>query len=660
MQRTTIVPDDECTAHIEVGARHVGDDEQIDVIRCPSLARQVVVTEHENSSSAVVSSFAAVRALIASLAAADDERAALGAVVDHLRPTRPDTAELVLVDVDRGADGPPRTGRVVATWRDGHVLPDSETRPPVDLPDALWAAPTSTPTYTARGVLLPLHAQGGRLGALRLGWSADHAFTDDERDVLSLVMTALAGHLEALRTRQALRAALAEREALDDVTRRLNRTTTLEQRLRVLVQPAPAADEAEVVLCSLESDETGAPVWLSVISVLPAVGKQTSTELGTRFHLPSIPFAGLYLSSPDVPLLISDIRRDPRVDEISRGLYAQTGVQATIVMALTLHGRWVGLLNITWLRPIDLGARELRIYRAIAAQAALLLDNNLMVERLQSTLQAAQQQGELLQTVLDHIPVGVLLLEALTSRPILTNAATDRLLGPQRGPVGDAPPYTVLFPGTDRPVPADRLVGARVFTTGATETEEVDVVAPGRERVQLEVTGVPMRGRERAVRNALLVLVDVTARKRAEAERLHLQDEVIRVQAAALAERSSPIIPITDDILVLPLIGSIDVERGQQVLATILEGTAQRRAKVAIIDITGVGHVDTQAATALTGAARALRLLGVEPILSGIRPDVAQTLVDLGVRLDGITTCGTLQSSIQHALRRLGRAGLTG
>jgi rsbT co-antagonist protein RsbR len=163
----------------------------------------------------------------------------------------------------------------------------------------------------------------------------------------------------------------------------------------------------------------------------------------------------------------------------------------------------------------------------------------------------------------------------------------------------------------------------------------------------------------RAVRNVLLVLADVTSRKRAESERIHLQDEVIRVQAAALAERSSPIIPITDDILVLPIIGSIDVDRGQQLLGAILEGTARRRAKVAIIDITGVGVVDTQAASALTSAARALRLLGVEPILSGIRPDVAQTLIALGVNLDGVATCSTLQSSIQHALRRLGRTNLT-
>lgn len=619
------------------------------------------MTEHENSSSAVVSSLAVVRALISGLAAAEDEHAVLGVVLDHLRPWRPDTAELVFVEA--GADGPPRTGRVVAAWRDGHVLEDRDVHASVALPDTLWA--TATPELAAARALLPLHGagQGGWRGALRLGWSAERAFAGDEREFYGLVMTVLSAHLDGLRCQQALRATLAEREVLHDVTRRLNLTTTLVQRLSVLVAPAPAADEAEVVLCTIDSDEAGAPQWLNLISVLPAAGKQPSTPPGARYHLPSIPFARLYLSSPDVPLLISDIETDPRVDDVARGLYAHTGVRATIVMALTLNGRWVGLLNIIWPRPIALGEREQRIYQAIAAQAALLLDNNLMVERLQATLQAAQQQGELLQTVLDHIPVGVLLLEARTTRPILTNATAHTLLGPQVYPITDPPPvrpYTITSPGTDRPVPADQLVGTRVGVTGVAASEEVDIVAPGRERAQLEVTGVPMLDQERAVKRVLLVLVDVTARKRAEAERLHLQDEVIRVQAAALAERSSPIIPITDEILVLPIVGSIDVERGQQVLMTILEGTAQRRAKVAIIDITGVGTVDTQAATALTGAARALRLLGVEPILSGIRPDVAQTLVGLGISLEGVATCGTLQSSIQYALRRLGRGGLAG
>lgn len=101
------------------------------------------------------------------------------------------------------------------------------------------------------------------------------------------------------------------------------------------------------------------------------------------------------------------------------------------------------------------------------------------------------------------------------------------------------------------------------------------------------------------------------------------------------------------DILVLPIIGSLDHERGQQILTAILAGASQRRARVVILDITGVGTVDTQAA-----AAQALRLLGVEPVVSGIRPDVAQALIHLGVRLEDITPCGTLQPRLTHSRPR--------
>jgi len=620
----------------------------------------VVVSELLNPSS-VASSLAAVGGLISSLGAAADERAVLAAVLEFLRRWQPTRAELVFVD--SVVDDRPQAARVVAAWQGGHVLTDSSEDPPVDLPSSLWAATPPELVFAPTAAVVPLYSgeHGGWLGALRLGWSADHAFTAEERAVHGLLSNALSAHLGGLRVRQALQATLAERELLQSVIRRLNQTTTLEQRLQVLLQPAPAAAEAEVALCTFESDESGAPTWLTVISMLAPADRPASAQAGARYHLPSIPFARLYLSSPDAPLMISDIQSDPRVDDYARSLYAMTGARSTIVMALTLHGRWVGLLNILWTRPIDLGEREQRIYQALAAQAALLLDNSLMVDRLQATLQTAQHQGQLLQTVLDHIPAGVLLLEVPTARAILTNAAAHKLLGSQVDLETDAArAYTIVYPGTDQPKPIDELVGVRVATTGATETEEVDILAPDRTRSQIEVTAIPMLDARQAVKNVVVVLADVTARKRAEAERLQLQDEVIRVQAAALAERSSPIIPITDEILVLPIIGSIDVDRGQQVLATILEGAAQRRAKVAIIDITGVGTVDTQAAAALTGAARALRLLGVEAILSGIRPDVAETLVSLGVDLTGVATCGTLQSSIQYALRRLGRAGLAG
>jgi rsbT co-antagonist protein RsbR len=143
---------------------------------------------------------------------------------------------------------------------------------------------------------------------------------------------------------------------------------------------------------------------------------------------------------------------------------------------------------------------------------------------------------------------------------------------------------------------------------------------------------------------------DLREQKLAEAEQHRLQDEIIAAQAAALAELSTPLIPISDELLVMPLIGSIDSQRTQQVLDILLNGVAASRARVVILDITGVPVVDTQVANGLIRAAQAVKLLGAQAVLTGIRPEVAQTLVGLGVDLGEVVAHGTLQSGIAFAI----------
>ncbi|MCC6554362.1 MAG: PAS domain-containing protein [Polyangiaceae bacterium] len=139
-------------------------------------------------------------------------------------------------------------------------------------------------------------------------------------------------------------------------------------------------------------------------------------------------------------------------------------------------------------------------------------------------------------------------------------------------------------------------------------------------------------------------LRDTTAQKKAEL--------LIRAQAKALLEVSTPLLPVSDDVVVLPLIGEIDAARAQRVMDTLLDGIERRRASIAILDVTGVPAVDTFTAEALIRSARAARLLGVEVLLTGVRPDVAQALVSLSVDLQGIVTLNSLQRGIAHALQR--------
>lgn len=148
------------------------------------------------------------------------------------------------------------------------------------------------------------------------------------------------------------------------------------------------------------------------------------------------------------------------------------------------------------------------------------------------------------------------------------------------------------------------------------------------------------------------VTMDITARKLAEQEHTRVQEELIRAQAVALEELSTPLIPISAEVMVMPLVGNFDERRADRVITTLLDGISRARARVAIIDITGVASVDTQTADALIRAARAVQLLGARVVLTGVRPEVAQTLVALGTDLGGIATHGTLESAIAYATRR--------
>jgi rsbT co-antagonist protein RsbR len=164
--------------------------------------------------------------------------------------------------------------------------------------------------------------------------------------------------------------------------------------------------------------------------------------------------------------------------------------------------------------------------------------------------------------------------------------------------------------------------------------------------VVYELQAIPLSGNQ-----ICIVHEDVTARKHAEEalrQSMHLE-ETVRAQNAALAELSTPLIPISDTVTVMPLIGAVDSRRAQQVMETLLEGIAQTKARVAILDITGVPVVDTQVANALIRAAQSVKLLGAQVILTGIRPEVAQTLVGLGADLSAITTRSSLQSGIAYA-----------
>ncbi|GIV98054.1 MAG: hypothetical protein KatS3mg057_2711 [Herpetosiphonaceae bacterium] len=128
--------------------------------------------------------------------------------------------------------------------------------------------------------------------------------------------------------------------------------------------------------------------------------------------------------------------------------------------------------------------------------------------------------------------------------------------------------------------------------------------------------------------------------------------------SAMVRELSSPVVPILDDILVMPLIGIIDTERADLLIDSLLKGIERYRARVVIIDMTGVPLVDTYVARVLLQVAGAAQLLGTETVLVGLRPELAETIVALGLDLSRITTRADLRSGVSYALQ-LSRNGGT-
>jgi rsbT co-antagonist protein RsbR len=132
------------------------------------------------------------------------------------------------------------------------------------------------------------------------------------------------------------------------------------------------------------------------------------------------------------------------------------------------------------------------------------------------------------------------------------------------------------------------------------------------------------------------------------------REEVINEQAEQLLELTTPVVKLWDGVLAVPLVGTLDSARTQVVMEKLLEALVDSGAEQAIVDITGVLAVDTQVAQHLLKTVMAARLMGAECIISGIRPQIAQTIVGLGIEFGDITTKASLADALLHALRRAG------
>lgn len=276
------------------------------------------------------------------------------------------------------------------------------------------------------------------------------------------------------------------------------------------------------------------------------------------------------------------------------------------------------------------------------------------ITRRKQAEQALRDSEQRLTQFLNGLPIGVFVIDK-NGHPCYANQTAQQLLGrgiiPTAGVDHLAEIYDAYITGTNEPYPSERMPLVRALHGEQVTVDDMEIWHPDRV-IPLEVSGTPIRDAQGTVVYAMTAFSDSTERRHAaEAIRQRVrQEEIIYAQRAALAELSTPLIPLNDRMLVMPLIGAIDSYRAQQVMEALLEGIARKRAEVAILDITGVQVIDSQVAHALIQTAQAVQLLGAQVVLTGIRPDVAQTLVHLGIDFRGIVTRSNLQAGIAYAL----------
>ncbi|MGC8874492.1 MAG: GAF domain-containing protein [Chloroflexia bacterium] len=389
---------------------------------------------------------------------------------------------------------------------------------------------------------------------------------------------------------------------------------------------------------------------------------------------------------------------DPEADPAERALLQSLGQRAVLLLPLGLGVTVFGLLEVYRREgPLEFTPDEIALASALAAQAAIAIENARLYEESQRRLEEMRAVFEVgkalvssleLQEVLQRICLESTRLFGVTSAYVArwdedkgAYTVIAEYIGPEASPLEQISDLGVVYPA--RAHLSERLRQGLPYVMRLSDPR-----LPAEERRYLEqYDGKSVLVLPLVARGKCLGFIEVWESRQERSfteEEIHLgqnlasqaaiaienaqlytivQDQLRQLQEAmenqarlleTVREMSSPVVPIHDHVLVLPLIGLVDSERAQRFTEALLEAIQRQRARVVLLDITGVPVVDTAVAQALVRAAEAGRLLGAEVVLVGMRPEVAQTLVTLGVSLGGLVTRANLQAGVEYALGRLG------
>lgn len=283
---------------------------------------------------------------------------------------------------------------------------------------------------------------------------------------------------------------------------------------------------------------------------------------------------------------------------------------------------------------------RVRAFIRSSSEALYLID-----EELRTRVEMLQRKTQIFESLLHNAPDGMGVADP-EGTLLYVNPALERLL--ERDDLLGHSIYELVAKDAE-PIHREQVAKA-VLERGAWSGELTYQRANGG-LFDAHVTAFYVRDeRGRGIARCAIIR-DLTESRRADEERRRLAAEVIAAQKAALEELGTPLVPIAEGVLVMPLVGLIDRSRAERMLGVLLEGIGRENAKVVILDLTGVKQADAEAADALVRAAQAARLLGAEVVATGTGPELAKTFVENGAELGTIVTKGTLRDGVAYALR---------
>ncbi|MRG96418.1 STAS domain-containing protein [Polyangium spumosum] len=283
-------------------------------------------------------------------------------------------------------------------------------------------------------------------------------------------------------------------------------------------------------------------------------------------------------------------------------------------------------------------------------------------ERSEAALRA---ENETLRAILDQLPAAVYATDT-TGKLVYSNAEASRIGGaPGEAPVEDwASAYGFFLPDKVTPHPVEGLPLVRALRGEVVRTAELFLRTNNRpDGAWIEAHAAPLRDTSGEQKGAVSVFINSEARKSFE-EEVELRNkelvaseseksELIARLRMAVQELSTPILTLWEDVLALPVIGVVDSRRSAEMMERLLDEIVRSQSRFVIIDLTGVEVIDTSTADHFMKLVKAVGLIGARCVLTGIRPAVAQTLVDLDVNFGQLETLRNLKHGLRYCLRWL-------